>query len=164
MAWWNPADWSLSDWGTADWTEDGDAARVRALSDLDRTATARGWDAYWRGTVYDIVAAVPGDGHALDYWTAVIAALDPFILAWDRSGTPMPDGLVKQRDAWASAINAAATVLEGREQGTVSTVVGGTVAGAVEDVKEAVDPMRSPWPWVVGGALAIGAATYLRGR
>lgn len=160
MAW----DSWFSDWGAASWSEEVEAADQQAREWVDATSRARGWSDYWRDSfVACINAALASDADtAVAYWLEVTRLCSEWIASVEAGGVKPPDGVTKLRDTFASAAGAATTTAAGRDEGSVSAVVGGTVAGVAEDIATATNPRRSWVPWGIGAALLAGLAYAVR--
>ena len=156
-------DWS--DWGAASWQEDVDAAVVEAHRQVTETADARGWSSYWRGTLDGLVEAADEADHdtAFEFWRDLYSRAFEFSRQLQAGGVELPDGWVKRVNVWQSAAQAADTLEDAREQGSVSTVVSGTLDGAVETAGRITDPTRSLVPWAVGAAV-LGGLWIFAGR
>lgn len=154
----------FSDWGAADEYEELEAAKSQALTWLSSVASAKGWSSFYKGSVETFInqAATAADGWFSDdvtgFYQGIVDRMDGVADAWVASGTPLPTNWDKLRNTYASAAGAAERTLEGRQAGSVATVVSGTVEGAVEDVKTAVNPAKSLIPWIVG-AVGLWALT-----
>lgn len=155
-----------SDWGAASWSEDLAAARDQAHAWTATTAGSKGWSDYWKGTVDVFIDAAytAHDGWFQDdvtgFWSDLVAAMDGQTAALTAAGqsSALPANWSKLRDAFGSAINAASTTAAAREEGSVATVVGGTITESVEDVRTAVNPKKSALPWLLGLGLVLGIA------
>lgn len=151
----------FTDWGANDEFEDLDAAKKAALVVVASTASARKWSDYYKGTVESFVetAYKASDGWITDdvegFYASVAAAMDGLTSAWTTAKTPIPDGWTKLRDYFASAGQSTATTTAAKEEGSVATVVGGTIAKTGEDLATAANPLKSVVPWLVLGGVVV---------
>lgn len=148
----------FSDWGGTGWAEDVEQAKAQADAWLTSVADSKGWQATSRTFVAGIItAAADSSSTAKTFWATLAknyAAYQPRETNADKLGA-----------TFNSAAGTATTTSAARDAGSVSTVVGGAVAGSVEDVVEiaegagdALSLLKSPLAWVV---LAGLGAVYL---
>jgi len=153
--------WDWSDWGGTGWAEDVTKAEAQAQTWLASVATAKTWSSTAQAQVKGYIkAAADGASDATAFWRALDKAY--------KAGPPTATNADKLGATFASAAGTAATTATGRDQGSASTILGGTVAGAVEDVAEAAEAageaaslLKSPVTWVV---LALGAVALAARR
>lgn len=173
----------MAAWGTQAWSEDLVAARDQALAWLASTAAARGWSAYWSGTVEAFVAAAyqATDGWWSDdipaFWSGLGQAMADHAAALRASGNAgaIPAGWDKLAESYAAAGGATLTVEAGRSASSAVTIAAGTVsatAGEVGEViaagataaKAGVSLFKSPWAWGLAALGLAGLAWANRGR
>lgn len=150
MSWYD-----FSDWGTSGWSTDLDAAVLQALEWLGTVAEAKAWSDDWQQTGVDAIEyAESVTSEAGTFWPALHAV-------WaSRGGSDAPDGWAQLGDAWEAAYGATDAVADAQSEGSVETVVEGTILGTAADIGDAVNPEKSVLPWLVGGA--IGLALWVR--
>jgi hypothetical protein len=149
-------------WGAASWQEDLGEAAKQAESWLSQVAGARGWPvALTQGLAYAIAEAqeeadnlfsddIPG------FWVDLRRRAEKVRKAWEAAGNTAPAGFDKLLVAWGAAAGATETAEASRKEGSAATIIGGTIAGSIADVRKAVNPKKSPLPWLLGlGLLAF---------
>ena len=133
----------LSWFNVSSWSEELEAAVDQASEWIARVSTARNWaqvDPQADDAAAALVASAAEEADdAGAFWRALAAT-------W---GTRTVEGWEGLADTWESAAGTAATVEEGREAGSVSSILGGTVDGAADDVVDAAGFLRSYGPWIV---------------
>lgn len=151
----------LTDWGTNDEFEDLDAARKVAIARTTKVSTDRKWPAYYGDTVKTFIesAYAANDGWLSDdvdaFWRDVAAKMDALTSTWVTAKTPVPAGWEALARTFSAGEVATKTATAGKALGDVSTVVAGTVEGAVDDVVTAVNPLKSWMPWAALAAAFV---------
>lgn len=153
----------FSDWGGTSWAEDLDAAKSQATAWLSSTAGAKRWPA---AATSFVTSAISASAEAADGWFSDDVAGFWAVLAatMDRYTGTKPTSWDKLRDTFAAAGGATVTTEKARDEGSVSTVVGGTVAASVEDLEDAAKAAKSSGPMVVLGLAALGVVVYAATR
>lgn len=70
-------------------------------------------------------------------------------------GIPAPDNYDKWLSFLASAEDASLSAAGRAKEATFSNVVSGATQQTVQDIKDTADPRKSPWPWIIGGAVLL---------
>lgn len=135
---------SWFDWfNTSSWSEDLEAAIDQASTWIATTSTARNWaqiDPLADDAAAALVAQAAEEADdAGGFWAALSSIWGSRTLAtgWDKLG-----------DTFRSAQGTAATVEEARDEGSAASILGGTAAGAADDVVEGATFLRSYGPWI----------------
>ena len=70
-------------------------------------------------------------------------------------GIPAPQNYDKWLAFLASAEDASLSAAGRAKEATFTNVVTGATQQTVQDVKDTADPRKSPWPFIIGGALLL---------
>tara|TARA_Y100000296_G_scaffold59657_1_gene68958 strand:- start:648 stop:1187 length:540 start_codon:yes stop_codon:yes gene_type:complete len=143
-------DWSwFSDWGTADEYESIGAAETQAVHWFDQVANEKQWTPEDENLGMGLITqAVSDSSTAQGFWANLATS-------WEAMGNGV-DGWDALTDVWAAAAGTAATVAEGREQGTVGAVVEGTVAATQEDLNPYTETVKGAALGALVGAIGLG--------
>lgn len=144
----------FSDWGVASWQEDVGQAHAQAVAWIAQTSKAKTWTSQWSDTAYDLAATAEDISDTAEaYWKSLLAA-------W--KGYRGPSGWDSLGEAFASAGHASYTAATSRDEGSVASVVKGTVAKTTDDLKTMADPTKSVVPWIVALVAIGGGYVYLK--
>lgn len=154
-------------WQNARTTEEADAI---ARETVQNTATARRWwdqPVVHAATAMDVARASADD--AAEYWSILL-------VSWDEAGRALPirpDGWDKLAGVWRAAGETTGAALSAEQEQSLRTIIGGALAGSVQDAgeltetsagafAEVVDAVKAH-PILAGGLLLSGALLWKAG-
>ena len=132
--------------------KDSQAAKSYVLKQISTANTAGVMSDIFAMSLFEYVKTLPITTPAPEIYALTEAETIRLV---NVVGIPAPQNYDKWLAFLASAEDASLSAAGRAKEATFTNVVTGTTKQTVQDIKDTADPRKSPWPFIIGGAVLL---------